>query len=553
MPNPLRHSGGGSQVGPSPDLLLQQQETRDDAHQNRIAPVTNSGGQIFPDGVAQTRVPPEQGRLLHNQSESNGPLMGNDVAVGAGSDVEQIPDGAWRALAIGAAGYVLVGFNTTATNIAFDEIGLSFPTVSETTTAFVASGYLIGTAAFLPIGGRVADRLGRVKIFQAGMAIFALSGVLSAVAPTIWVLIAARILQALAGALVIPASLSMVLPLFPAARRPSAVAAWAAAGPLAAAIAPSASAAVLQVSSWRWLYFVTAPIAVGVFLLGWRVLREVAPPQADGKLDLLGTALGTAGIALIVFGVGKGKDWGWASALTVSSFVVAVLAIIAFLWQSRRHPEPLIDLDLFRRREVWMTNAANTFISLTSLAIWLVWPLYLKRIWGYSNFEMGLALTAGPIAAATMTLAGGRVADRFGHRWPIHIGSLIMVFAVGWCWLVLSPDGSYVTSFLPGIAGFGFGWGFSSPTMNSYALEAVPEATWGAMNAAFNMLRNVAGAIGIAAAVAFVGSADRPDIIAAFDRAFLFFFVSNVIGALLIFLFYPRRSERSAVATRTSG
>ena len=101
-----------------------------------------------------------------------------------------------------------------------------------------------------------------------------------------------------------------------------------------------------------------------------------------------------------------------------------------------------------------MANVANTAISLTSLAIWLVWPLYLKRIWDYSNLEIGLALTAGPICAGLMTLAGGRVADRYGHRWPIHIGSLVMVFAVGWCWLVLDQDGSYVTSFLPGIMAF---------------------------------------------------------------------------------------------------
>ena len=455
---------------------------------------------------------------------------------------EAIKPEAWKALAIGAAGYVLVGFNSTATNIAFDDITASFPAVAETTTAFVSSGYLIGTAAFLPLAGRIADRHGRVKIFQLGVMLFAISSVLSALAPNVWVLIAARVLQAIGGALVIPASLSMVLPLFPASRRPSAVAAWAAAGPLSAAIAPSASASILQFSSWRWLYFLSAPLSVIVWLVGRRRLKEVAAPDSTGTLDVVGAILGTAGIALVVLSVGKGKDWGWASALTVGSFIVAGVFVTAFLAQSRRHPYPLIDLELFREREVWMANLANTLISLTSLSIWLVWPLYLKRMWGYSNLEIGLALTAGPIAAATMTLVGGRVADRLGHRWPIQIGSLVMVFSVGWCWLVLDQDGSYITSFLPGIVSFGFGWGFSSPTMNSYALEAVPEATWGTMNAAFNMLRNVAGAIGVAAAVAFVGSSERLDMVAAFDRAFAFFFVCTALGALVIFLFYPRET-----------
>ena len=186
---------------------------------------------------------------------------------------------------------------------------------------------------------------------------------------------------------------------------------------------------------------------------------------------------------------------------------------------------------------------ANTLVSVTSLSIWLVWPLYLSRVWDYSSLQIGLALTPGPIAASAMTVVGGRLAEGAGHRRPIQLGSLIMVFAVGWCWLVLDQDGSYVTSFLPGIASFGFGWGLSSPTMNSLVLEDVPQRAWGAMNAAFNMLRNVAGAIGVAAAVAFVGASDRVDIVAAFDRAFVFFVVFTVLGAAVVILLYPRSSH----------
>ena len=119
-----------------------------------------------------------------------------------------------------------------------------------------------------------------------------------------------------------------------------------------------------------------------------------------------------------------------------------------------------------------------------------------------------------------------------------------MVVAVGWCWLVLAPDRSFLVGFFPGITLFGFGWGLSSPAMNSFALDAVPESQWGSMNAAFNMLRNVAGAIGIAAGVAIVGSRERADIAAAFDRAFLFFFVFNAAAALVVLVAYPREGLR---------
>jgi NTE family protein len=424
--------------------------------------------------------------------------------------------------------------------LAFGDITDSFASVPETTVAFVSSGYLIGTAAFLPLAGRISDRNGPVRIFLLGVALFGVTAALSAIAPNIWSLIAARVAQSIGGALIIPASLSMVLPLFPESRRSGAVATWAAAGPLSAAIAPSLSATILQVSSWRWLYFLSAPAAAIVFLLGRRVLDETPPPPSEGHLDIVGAALGTTGIALVVFGIGKGKDWGWTSPGILACFVVAAACVAAFIVQSRRHPHPLIDFGLFRARPVWMANAANTLVSVTSLSIWLVWPLYLSRVWGYSNLQVGLGLTAGPVAAGIMSLVGGRIADRVGHRWPIQIGTLVMVFSVGWCWLVLDADGNYVTSFLPGILTFGLGWGFSSPTMNSFALEAVPEASLGSMNAAFNMLRNVAGAIGVAAAVSFVGANDRPDMIAAFDRAFLFFFCSTASAAVIVLFFYPR-------------
>ena len=464
--------------------------------------------------------------------------------------IETIPSSAWKALAIGAAGYVLVGFNSTATNIAFGDITESFPTVPETTVQFVSSGYFIGTAAFLPLAGRIADRQGRARVFNIGIALFAASAALAAIAPTVWMLIGARVLQSIGGALIIPASLSMVLPLFPASRRSTAVAAWAAAGPLSAALAPSVSAAVLEIAGWRWLYFLSAPVALVILAVGVRRLTEATPPSAVGRLDMLGAALGTAGIGLVVFAVGKGRDWGWDSVETIGCFVAASLFIVAFVVQSNRHEQPMIDFSLFREQQVWMANAANSFISVCSLSIWLVWPLYLGRVWDYSNLQIGLGLTVGPVTAGLMTLVGGRVAERVGHRIPIQLGSLVMLCAVGWCWLVLDADGSYLTSFMPGIIMFGFGWGFSSPTMNSFALEAVPEQAWGTMNAAFNMFRNVAGAVGVAAAVAFVGASDRPDIIAAFDRAWAFLFTMTAIGAAITIVFFPRhigwRSQRTA-------
>ena len=187
-------------------------------------------------------------------------------------------------------------------------------------------------------------------------------------------------------------------------------------------------------------------------------------------------------------------------------------------------------------------------MSITSLSIWLVWPLYLNRVWGYSNLQVGLALTVGPISAGAMTLVAGRLADRYGHHWPIVVGTAVIVVAVVWNWQVLDEDGAYMTSFVPGIALFGFGWGLSSPTMNSFALQHVPQEKWGEVNAAFNMLRNVAGAVGISVAVAILGDRNGLDVVEAFDRTFAFFTVTVVAGFIVVVLGYPRSSDPPANA-----
>ncbi len=434
-----------------------------------------------------------------------------------------VPRQAWLALAVGCAGYVLFGFNSTATNLAFGSIADTFSNVSESTVSWIASGYFIASAAFLPLGGRLADRVGRRRVFNIGLAGFAGSALLSALAPTVWILILARVMQAVAGALVIPSSLSMALPEFPAGRRPSAVATWAAAGPLAAAIAPSAAAWLLGATSWRWVYFVSAPVALSVLAASYLFVADSRGEDDGGRLDLVGTALAVIAVALLIVGITQGTSWGWASPLT-SVVIVAALAIGGiFAVRSSRHPTPLLNLSLLRIPQVSIANAANFTMSVTSLSIWLVWPLWLIRVWGYSTSLVGLAITVGPLAAGPAALVGGFVADRHGQRWLMIIGTGISTMAVLWSVLRIGAEPAYRRTMLPTIACFGLGWGLSNPSMNSYALSSVPQSVFGEVNAAFNTIRNLGAAIGTAGAIAFVGAADRLDLVDAYRRAYLFF------------------------------
>ncbi len=457
-----------------------------------------------------------------------------DAATAAAASPDEVPSKAWRALAVGAAGFVLFGFNSTATNLAFGAIADTFSDASESVVAWVASGYFIASAAFLPLGGRLADRLGRRLVFNVGLLGFALFAVISAVAPSVWILIAGRIGQAIAGALVIPSSLAMALPDFPAARRSSAVATWAAAGPLSAAVAPSAAAALLQVSSWRWVYFLSAPFALAAFGASLAFVSKSKADQDPGRLDLLGTVVATISIALLIVGISQSPDWGIANPSTIGVIVAAVVLGSYFLVRSSRHPTPLLNLSLFRIPEVTIANLANLFMSTTSLSIWLVWPLWLGRVWGYSTTRIGFAITVGPICAGMATLLGGRLADRYGQRWLMIFGSGLATCAVLWSFFMLGPEPDYAREFLPTIMGFGFGWGISNPSMNSWALSRVPQASFAEVNASFNTIRNLGGAVGVSTAVAIVGSADRSDVLAAYDRANLFFAAAIGLSCLTV-------------------
>lgn len=458
----------------------------------------------------------------------------NETASGPNSDDVEVSRRAWAALAIGAAGLVLFGFNSTATNLAFGSISDTFADSPDSLVSWVASGYFIASAAVLPLGGRLADRLGRRRVFNIGLLGFAASALVSALAQSIWVLIAARMAQAMSGALVIPSSLAMALPEFPESKRSSAVATWASAGPLSAAIAPSVAAALLQISSWRVVYVLSAPLAIVTYVLSLMFVSRSKAEHAPGRLDLVGTIVATLSIGLLVAGIGQAPTWGVFSGRFVGTIGGVLVGVGYFLFRSSRHPTPLLNLSLFKIPQVAVANLANLFMSTTSLSIWLVWPLWLGQVWNYSNTRIGLAITVGPICAGTATLTGGRLADRYGQQWLMIGGSALASGAVLWSYFMLGTEPNYLVEFMPTVMAFGLGWGLSNPSMNSWALATVSESVYGEVNAAFNTVRNLAAAIGISIAVAIVGSPDRVDVLAAYGRANLFFATSIMLSCITV-------------------
>jgi EmrB/QacA subfamily drug resistance transporter len=457
-----------------------------------------------------------------------------------------VPGRAWRALAVSSAGAVLVSFNSTATNIAFDDLTQSFPEAGQSIVSWTSSGFFIGLAGFMLVGGRLADRTGRRRVFRLGMAGFVVSALASAVAPTIWVLIGARVLQAVAGAFVLPASLAMILPEFPKERHGTAVGVWAATSPIASAIAPSVAAAMLELASWRWLYFITAPIAAVTLGAGWRLLRESKADAVPGRLDLLGVSGGTTAITLLVFAVSQGPAWGWVHPLVVGSLIVSAVLVPLFVVQSRRHPAPLLNLSLFAERPVWTANLANFLIHVAGMSSWLMWPLYMSRVWGWDKFTIGLALTPGPIFSGITTSTAGRLADNYGYKWMLRIGTVILVAGMGWEWYAIGPHSNYFTSLFPTISAMGTGWAMVSPQLNGALLKHVHHNYWGEANASFNTVRNVAAALGIAVAIGLVGEASGEGAAAAFEPLWAFYTVVMAVLAVVVWLLVPTSAPAQA-------
>ena len=248
------------------------------------------------------------------------------------------------ALVIAATSMLLAAFVGTATNIAIPVLEEEFPTVGLTHIAWVISAFAVTQVTFMLLGGRLADRIGRRRIFVIGMAIFAVGAALSAIAPTINLVIAARIIQAIGVALVIPSSLAAVLPLYPKQRHGWVVSLWSSMGVLGAAAAPTVAAGLLEISNWRVVFAVAVPIALAGMVLAPRFMADDSVTERPPPLDLLGTITGTLAIGGATFVIVQGRAWGWFDPRIIAVFVLAVVSTWIFISSSRRHAQPLLCL-----------------------------------------------------------------------------------------------------------------------------------------------------------------------------------------------------------------
>lgn len=444
---------------------------------------------------------------------------------------------------------LLAAFVGTATNIAIPVLEDEFPDVGLTHISWVISAFAVTQVTFMLLGGRLADRIGRRRIFMIGLAIFGVGAALSAVAPGIDLVIAARVVQAIGVALMIPSSLAAVLPLYPKEQHGSVVTLWSSMGVAGAALAPVVAAGLLEVSSWRFVFAIVVPIAVVGLILASKVMADDTVVDKPPPLDLLGTITGTVAIGGATFVIVQGRAWGWLDGRIVAVFLAALIGGTIFVVSSRRHNEPLLDFRLFENRSFRVVTGASALLSSSTSATWFLYPLFMNDVWGYSNIQIGLAMTPGPVSLVLFSPIAGRLVDRHGYRELLILGGSLATLGTAWMAWRLDPDEIYVRAFLPGTLAIGIGMAFMLGPANAAALRDVAEHQLGAANAAYNTARIACSAFGIAITTAIIGQAAVGDRIDEFRTGWWTMAVVMSISPIWLWLSYPKSEEQEPSQT----
>lgn len=405
------------------------------------------------------------------------------------------------ALFLACAGTFLSFLDATVTNLAVPPIADDFD-ASLTTVSWVATAYVIPFAALLAPAGPLADAVGRARLFLIGVAVFTASSLLIALAPALPVLLGARALQGLAAALLVPASLGLVLAEIPAERRRAAIGTWSAAGALAAAAGPALGGLMVEALDWRVLFCLNLPVGLWVLIAGRKLVtgesRTGQGPDLAGGL-LLALCAGSA-----VYGLTQGPDHGWSSVHVLAAAGVTILAGVATVLRALRHQPPALRLDLFRSRTFAVASGVSLAYGTALFTTMLLGVLFLTGAWDYSTLEAGLAMSPAALVTAVVGIGIGRLRVALTPRTLVAAGSALIAAATAVLALLIDTEPHFWTLWLPAGTVMGVGVGMATVGISTAAaLSAAPQyfaAATGMVMAA----RQVGGALGIAATAVII-------------------------------------------------
>jgi EmrB/QacA subfamily drug resistance transporter len=411
----------------------------------------------------------------------------------------------WFALALLLGVQFMVVLDIAIVNVALPSIqtDLGF---SQENLQWVVSAYALLFGGFLLLGGRVADIVGRRRVFVAGLAVFTAASLISGLAWSEGSLIAARGLQGLGAALITPAALSILSTTFAEGKeRNAALGAWGAVGAFGAVAGVLLGGVLTDALSWEWIFFVNLPVGIVGLALTWPLLNESRDARVN-SFDAPGAVLVTGGLVAFVYAITQANDYGWGSVETIGLFAGAAALLAAFIGWETRTAEPLMSFSIFRLRTVTGANVAGLILGTAMFAMFLMLTLYMQQVLGYSAMKTGVAYLAVAGTAIVWSALAAQLVTRIGVK-PVLVAGMTALSAGLLYFTQVSVGGSYVGDLLPGFLLISVGLGFSFVPISIAALAGVQASEQGLASGLINTSQQIGGALGIAALTAVATSA----------------------------------------------
>ena len=409
----------------------------------------------------------------------------------------------WWTLVAVAFGLFMIMLDNTVVNVALPSIQRDLK-VSVASLEWVVNGYFLTFAVLMLTGGKLADMLGRRRIFIGGLVVFTLSSLACGLATNGESLIAARAVQGVGAALMNPATLSIITATFPPRQRGMAMGIWVGVSAVALALGPITGGLLAEHANWSWIFFINVPIGALAIVAARIVIRESRDTSSEQRLDLPG--LVTSGIALfgLTYALIEANDKGWTSVEILSLFAVAIVGFAAFILLEHRQRVPMLDLSLFRNATFAGANATMMLVALSMFGVFFFVSLFVQGILGYSPVQAGASFLPMTLCIIFFAPVAGKLSDRLGARWLMS-GGMLLVSASLVLFSLLDERSSFWDLF-PALLVGGAGMAMAMTPTTAAAMSSVPVDKAGVGSGVLNSMRQVGGSLGVAIMGAILGS-----------------------------------------------
>jgi len=409
----------------------------------------------------------------------------------------------WWTLGAVAFGLFMIMLDNTVVFVALSAIQSDLH-ISTSELEWVVNGYALTFAVLMLTGGKLADLLGRRRIFIVGLVIFTASSLACGLATGATVLIGARVIQGVGSALMNPATLSIITATFPPRQRGTAIGIWVGVSAMALAIGPLVGGILTEQINWSWIFFVNVPVGIVGIIVARLVIDESRDESEEQRLDLPGLLSSGAGLFALTYGLIEANSYGWTSGRILGSFVVAAAALALFVVLEHRQRVPMLDLSLFRNSTFAGANTVMLLVALAMFGMFFFNSLYLQRVLHFSAIETGASFLPMTVLIVLIAPVAGRFSDRIGSRWLMGVG-LVSLSASLMSFSRLGVDSSF-WDVLPGLLLGGVGMSLAMTPTTAAAMGSVPVDKAGVGSAVLNSMRQVGGSLGIALMGAIVVS-----------------------------------------------